>query len=74
MYESILVVDALYDKIENLIQDAERHRRTPRPRAISGKTIYVWELGLIQIDSMWDTGRSLATLALKSMKKVSQHH
>ena len=41
MYEGILVVDAFYDKIENLIQDAERHRRTPRLPAISGKAIDV---------------------------------
>ena len=50
---------------QKVIVDAERHRRTPRPWATSGKTIYVRMLGLIQIDSMRDTGRKLATLAIK---------
>ena len=36
------MVFADYDKIENFIVDAERHRRTPRLSAISGKAIDVW--------------------------------
>ena len=31
---------------QNSIVDAERHRRTPRLSAISGKAIRVWVLGL----------------------------
>ena len=42
MYKSIPVVFADYDKIKNFILDAERHRRTPRLSAISGKAIDVW--------------------------------
>ena len=42
LYKGILVVNAYYDKIEKFIQDAERHRRTPRLSAISGKAIDVW--------------------------------
>ena len=52
------------------IVDAERHRRTPRPWAISGKTIYIRMMGLIQIDSMRNTGRKLATLAIKIKQQV----
>ena len=33
------MVLAYYDKIMNFIVDAERHRRTPRLSAISGKAI-----------------------------------
>ncbi len=42
IYISISVVFTDYDKIENFIVDAERHRRTPRLSAISGKAIDVW--------------------------------
>ena len=33
------------EKAPKIIVDAERHRRTPRLSAISGKTIYVRVLG-----------------------------
>ena len=46
------VEESMPKGISEVIVDAERHRRTPRPLAISGKTIYVRVLGLIQIDSM----------------------
>ena len=60
LYEGILVVDAYYDKIENFIQDAERHRRTPRLAAISGKAIDAWVAGFFGAvaDSMRDAGRN----------------
>ena len=58
LYEGILVVDAYYDKIKKLIQDAERHRRTPRLPAISGKMVDVWAAGFLRAvaDSMRDAG------------------
>ena len=56
--------------ISKVIVDAKRHRRTPRPWAISGKTIYIRMMGLIQIDSMRNTGRKLATLAIKIKQQV----
>ena len=54
------MVNTYYDKIENFIVDAERHRRTPRLSAISGKAIRVWAAGFFGIvaDSMRDAGRS----------------
>ena len=59
-YTSISVVFADYDKIENFIQDAERHRRTPRLSAISGKMVDVWAAGFLRAvaDSMRDAGRN----------------
>ena len=48
-----------------IIVDAERHRRTPRPLAISGKTIYVRMLGLFQTDPMRDAGRNWPHWRLK---------
>ena len=41
--------------------DAERHRRTPRLSAISGKAIRVWAAGFFGAvaDSMRDAGRNL---------------
>ena len=49
------------------IVDAERHRRTPRLPAISGKAIRVWAAGFFEAvaDSMRDAGRNLATLPLQ---------
>ena len=49
-----------------VIVDAERHRRTPRLPAISGKAIdvcfcFFWAVA----DSMRDAGRNLATLPLQ---------
>ena len=40
--------------------DAERHRRTPRLSAISGKAIHVWAAGFFGAvaDSMRDAGRN----------------
>ena len=40
--------------------DAERHRRTPRLSAISGKAIRVWAAGFLGAvaDSMRDAGRN----------------
>ena len=35
------MVNAYFNKIKNFIVDAERHRRTPRLSAISGKAIDV---------------------------------
>ena len=60
LYEGILVVDAYYDKIEKLIQDAERHRRSPRLAAISCKMVDVWAAGFLRAvaDSMRDAGRN----------------
>ena len=60
LYKGILVVNAYYDKIENFIQDAERHRRTPRLSAISGKMVDVWAAGFLRAvaDSMRDAGRN----------------
>ena len=52
------MVNADYDKIENFIQDAERHRRTPRLSAISGKMVDVWAAGFLR---MWPI--QCATLA-----------
>ena len=54
------MVNAYYDKIENFIQDAERHRRTPRLPAISGMMVDVWAAGFLWAvaDSMRDAGRN----------------
>ena len=46
---------------KDVIVDAERHRRTPRLKAISSKTIYVRMLGWFWADSMRDFGQKLAT-------------
>ena len=61
------MVFADYEEIENFIQDAERHRRTPRLPAISGKMVDVWAAGFLRAvaDSMRDAGRNLATLPLQ---------
>ena len=47
--------------------DAERHRRTPRLSAISGKMVDVWAAGFLRAvaDSMRDAGRIFATLPLQ---------
>ena len=67
LYKGIPVVNAYYNKIKNFIQDAERHRRTPRLSAISGKMVDVWAAGFLRAvaDSMRDAGRNLATLPLQ---------
>ena len=49
-----------------VIVDAERHRRTPRLSATSGKAICVRVLGLTQADSMREAGRNWRRLRLKS--------
>ena len=61
------MVFADYDKNKNFIQDAERHRRTPRLAAISGKAIRLLAAGFFGavVDSMRDAGRNLATLQLQ---------
>ena len=58
------MVNTYYDKIENFIQDAERHRRTPRLSAISGKAIDVWVAVFFWAvaDSMRDAGRYLVDI------------
>ena len=54
------MVGAGYCKIKNFIVDAERHRRTPRLSAISGKMVDVWAAGFLRAvaDSMRDAGRN----------------
>ena len=54
--------------------DAERHRRTPRLSAISGKAIRVWAAGFFGAvaDSMRDAGRNLATLPLQYYQMSEQ--
>ena len=41
------------------LEDAERHRRTPRPVAISAKAAYARMLGVVKAASMRDAGRNL---------------
>ena len=59
-FYSVSVVLAYYEEIKNFIQDAERHRRTPRLSAISGKMVDVWAAGFLRAvaDSMRDAGRN----------------
>ena len=54
--------------------DAERHRRTPRLSAISGKAIRVGAAGFFGAvaDSMRDAGRNLVTLPLQCYRKSEQ--
>ena len=54
--------------------DAERHRRTPRLSAISGKAIRAWAAGFFGAvaDSMRDAGRNLATLPLQYYQMSEQ--
>ena len=61
LYTGISLVGADYAKIKKFIVDAERHRRTPRLAAISGKAIRVWNVGFFgaEADSMRDAGRNL---------------
>ena len=53
---------------QQIVVDAERHRRTPRLWATSVKTIYGRRMGLTQSDSMRDTGRKLVTLAIPAKR------
>ena len=74
---------ANFEKIEKSMQkgmpnvvivDAERHRRTPRLSAISGKAIRAWAGGFFGAvaDSMRDAGRNLATLPLQCYQMSEQ--
>ena len=76
MYEGILVVDAYYDKIEKLIQDAERHRRSPRLAAISCKMVDVWAAGFLRAvaDSMRDAGRNWRRCHYSTIKNRKQFY
>ena len=60
--------------MQHISLDAERHRRTPRLSAISGKAIRVWAAGFFGAvaDSMRDAGRNLVTLPLQCYRNSAQ--
>ena len=76
VYITISVAFADYDKIENFIQDAERHRRTPRLSAISGKMVDVWAAGFLRAvaDSMRDAGRNWRRCHYSTIKNRQQFY
>ena len=80
LYISISVVSAGHDKIRNFIVDAERHRRTPRLSAISGKAIDVcvavfYGLWPIQCATLAEIGDAAITVLTKiGIEKVKQFY
>ena len=69
LYISISVVFADYDKIENFIVDAERHRRTPRTLATWSKTFESKKSA-----DIGDTGTEKGRKTCRNHEKSNQNH